>query len=81
MQDPTDAIVISTTRSSSDTHTLQANVEGKYTYCFSNEFSTVSEKKIGFNIHENIQKIHESIKGKSRCISIERGSRLTKVTT
>ncbi|CAO3614930.1 unnamed protein product [Mucor fragilis] len=61
-QDPTDAIIISTTRTSSNSHTLQANIEGKYTYCFSNEFSTVSEKKVGFNIHENIQKIHESIK-------------------
>ncbi|KAG2203744.1 hypothetical protein INT46_010678 [Mucor plumbeus] len=61
-QDPTDSIIISTTRTSSNSHSLQANIDGKYTYCFSNEFSTVSEKKVGFNIHENIQKIHDSIK-------------------
>ncbi|KAI8638279.1 emp24/gp25L/p24 family/GOLD-domain-containing protein [Parasitella parasitica] len=61
-KDPTDAIVISTTKISSNSHSLQANIEGRYTYCFSNEFSTVSEKKVGFNVHENIQKIHDSIK-------------------
>ncbi|CEP10956.1 hypothetical protein [Parasitella parasitica] len=61
-KDPTDATIISTTKISSNSHSLQANIEGRYTYCFSNEFSTVSEKKVGFNIHENIQKIHDSIK-------------------
>jgi hypothetical protein len=37
----------------------------------------VSEKKISFNIHENIQKIHESIKGKSRsCFERERTDKI-----
>lgn len=25
----------------------------------------MSDKKVGFNVHENIQKIHESVKGKN----------------
>ncbi|KAI8967863.1 putative endosomal cargo receptor [Mycotypha africana] len=61
IHDPTDAIVVSTTRTSSNTHSLQANMDGKYRYCFGNEFSGHS-KKVGFNLHENIQKIHDNIK-------------------
>lgn len=57
--------MISTVRGHANTHSLQANIEGKYTYCFGNEFSTVSDKRVGFNVHENFQKIHESIKGKA----------------
>ncbi|CAO3625020.1 unnamed protein product [Mucor hiemalis] len=62
ISDPSGAIVTSIVRSTSDTRSLTANVEGKYTYCFGNEFSTVSEKKVAFNVHENFQKIHDSIK-------------------
>ncbi|KAI9486788.1 MAG: COPII-coated vesicle protein [Benjaminiella poitrasii] len=62
MQDPSNSIVISTTRTTSNSHSLQANSEGKHTYCFSNEFSTMSSKKVGFNIHESLQKIHDSVK-------------------
>jgi hypothetical protein len=63
MSDPTGAKVITTTRTTSDTHTYHARYEGKHTYCFGNEFSTVSDKKVGFNVHENFQKVHDSVKG------------------
>ncbi|KAI7902325.1 emp24/gp25L/p24 family/GOLD-domain-containing protein [Cokeromyces recurvatus] len=63
VQDPTNSIVISTTRTTSNIHSLQANIKGRYTYCFSNEFSTMSSKRVGFNIHNNIiQNFHDSIK-------------------
>ncbi|ORE05657.1 supernatant protein factor C-terminal domain-containing protein [Rhizopus microsporus var. microsporus] len=62
IKDPQDTFIISKVKQTSDAHSLTANIAGKYTFCFSNEFSTVSDKKIGFNVHENIQKIHESVK-------------------
>lgn len=63
MSDPNAAIVISTVRTTSDTHTYHARVEGRHIYCFSNEFSALSEKRIAFNVHENFQKVHDSVKG------------------
>ncbi|KAI8092416.1 emp24/gp25L/p24 family/GOLD-domain-containing protein, partial [Gilbertella persicaria] len=62
VKDPADSVIISTTRTSTNEHTFLANIEGQYTYCFSNEFSSVTEKRVGFNVHENIQKIHDSVK-------------------
>lgn len=62
ISDPSGSIVTSVSRTTSDTRSLTANVEGKYTYCFGNEFSTGSSKKVAFNVHENFQKIHDSIK-------------------
>jgi hypothetical protein len=63
VNDPNGNMIISKTKQTSDAHTITANVGGKYTFCFGNEFSTSSSKKVGFNVHENIQKIHESVKG------------------
>ncbi|KAG1053075.1 hypothetical protein G6F46_004853 [Rhizopus delemar] len=62
VNDPNGNMIISKTKQTSDAHTITANVGGKYTFCFGNEFSTSSSKKVGFNVHENIQKIHESVK-------------------
>ncbi|KAI7877296.1 emp24/gp25L/p24 family/GOLD-domain-containing protein [Mucor mucedo] len=62
LTDPTGATVISTVRTTSDVHTYNARFEGKHTYCFSNEFSNVSDKKLSFNVHENFQKVHDSVK-------------------
>lgn len=63
MTDPTGATIISTVRTTSDVHTHHARYEGKHTYCFGNEFSTVSDKKLSFNVHENFQKVHDNAKG------------------
>ncbi|KAG1457620.1 hypothetical protein G6F56_006572 [Rhizopus delemar] len=46
----------------SDLQMFTANQAGKYTFCFGNEYGTGSSKKLGFNVHENIQKIHDSVK-------------------
>ncbi|KAI8363794.1 emp24/gp25L/p24 family/GOLD-domain-containing protein [Choanephora cucurbitarum] len=62
VKDPDDSIIISDTRATTNTHSFQANIVGKYVYCFSNEFSSSSEKIVGFNVHENIQKMHETMK-------------------
>ncbi|GAA6051902.1 hypothetical protein JCM3770_006566 [Rhodotorula araucariae] len=33
------------------THSFTADTDGRYTYCFSNEMSTVSGKTVSFNVH------------------------------
>ncbi|BGP44407.1 p24 complex component [Rhodotorula kratochvilovae] len=33
------------------THSFTAETDGRYTYCFSNEMSTVSGKTVSFNVH------------------------------
>lgn len=63
MSDPNGATVLSTVRITADTHTYFARNEGRHIYCFSNEFSTVSDKRVIFNVHENFQKVYESVKG------------------
>lgn len=70
VNDPNGDMIISKTKQTSDAHTITANVGGKYTFCFGNEFSTSSSKKVGFNVHENIQKIHESVKGNLKTLII-----------
>ncbi|CAO3650313.1 unnamed protein product [Cunninghamella blakesleeana] len=51
-----------TNKASSGHHSLVADIPGKYTYCFSNEMSTVSAKSINFNVHdmEHIQEAARS---------------------
>lgn len=71
VNDPNGNMIISKTKQTSDAHTITANVGGKYTFCFGNEFSTSSSKKVGFNVHENIQKIHESVKGNLKTLIID----------
>ncbi len=38
-------------KQSTGTYSITADRDGRYTYCFSNEMSTVSEKIISFNVH------------------------------
>jgi len=33
------------------TYSFTANIDGRYTYCFSNEFSQVTGKTVSFNVH------------------------------
>lgn len=37
-------------RQSTSTYGLVAEIEGKYTYCFSNQMSSVSEKVVAFSV-------------------------------
>ena len=38
-------------RKDTGTYSFTAQEDGRYTYCFSNEFSTVSDKTVSFNVH------------------------------
>jgi len=39
------------TKKDTGTYSFTANVDGRFTYCFSNEFSTVTAKTVSFNVH------------------------------
>ncbi|KAG0308574.1 p24 complex component [Dissophora globulifera] len=49
MTDPSGTLVEDATKSASGTYHYQAKTSGKYEYCFSNAFSTVTEKSVAFN--------------------------------
>jgi p24 family protein beta-1 len=36
---------------SSGDHSFTANLDGKYTYCFSNEHWSANSKEVSFNVH------------------------------
>lgn len=46
LQDPTSATLSSIYRKSTGTYALTAAKDGRYTYCFSNEMSSVSPKVV-----------------------------------
>ncbi|KAG0360925.1 supernatant protein factor C-terminal domain-containing protein [Gamsiella multidivaricata] len=50
MTDPDGTLVEDATKSASATYNHEAKVSGKHEYCFSNQFSTVTEKTVGFNV-------------------------------
>ncbi|KAF9311348.1 p24 complex component [Podila horticola] len=50
LTDPNKVLVEDTQKSSSDTYNHEAKLAGKHVYCFSNSFSTVTEKQVAFNI-------------------------------
>ncbi|CAG8705322.1 5785_t:CDS:2, partial [Ambispora leptoticha] len=49
--DPADRAIEQHSRQSTGTYSLAAQLDGRYTYCFSNQFSTVTEKIVSFNVH------------------------------
>jgi len=49
--DPMTVPMYSLSRKDTGTHSFTANTDGRYTYCFSNEMSTVSGKTVSFNVH------------------------------
>ncbi|CAG8484069.1 13887_t:CDS:2 [Acaulospora morrowiae] len=52
--DPSDRILDSSVRQSTGTFSLVAGLDGRYTYCFSNEMSSVTDKVVSFNVHGTI---------------------------
>ncbi|KAI8379709.1 emp24/gp25L/p24 family/GOLD-domain-containing protein [Radiomyces spectabilis] len=44
--------LIKNERQMAGTHVVQANREGRYVYCFSNEMSSVTAKSLSFNVHD-----------------------------
>ncbi|RUS15407.1 COPII-coated vesicle protein [Endogone sp. FLAS-F59071] len=51
LSDPADHIIKSGARESTGTHTVVAELKGRYTYCFSNQMSAVTDKSVSFNVH------------------------------
>ncbi|KAJ9106251.1 hypothetical protein QFC21_001396 [Naganishia friedmannii] len=51
LHDPTDEILSSIHRKPTGTFAFTAKKDGRYTYCFSNEMSTLSPKVLSFNVH------------------------------
>nr|CAG8434142.1 610_t:CDS:2 [Entrophospora candida] len=51
VMDPADNEMESSTKQSTGTFSFTAKLDGRYTYCFSNLMSTVTEKVVSFNIH------------------------------
>ncbi|CAG8441485.1 13516_t:CDS:2 [Ambispora gerdemannii] len=49
--DPADRSVEQHSRQSTGTYGLTAQLDGRYTYCFSNQFSTITGKIVSFNVH------------------------------
>ncbi|KAF9377889.1 p24 complex component [Podila verticillata] len=50
ISDPSDILVEDASRSASATYNHVAKTKGKHQYCFSNTFSTITEKTVGFNV-------------------------------
>jgi len=51
ISDPSDHIIEQAQKQTTGTYSLTATGSGRYTYCFSNEMSTVTEKTVSFNVH------------------------------
>lgn len=49
--DPADRILVDVTKRTDGEYNTVAVLDGRHTYCFSNEMSTVTEKEISFNVH------------------------------
>ncbi|KAF9930498.1 p24 complex component [Linnemannia zychae] len=49
LTDPNDTLVNDALKDASGSFNHQATIPGKYEYCFSNAFSTVTDKTVGFN--------------------------------
>jgi len=51
LTDPRLSPMYTLTRKDTGTYSFTAEIDGRYTYCFSNEMSTVSGKTVSFNVH------------------------------
>ncbi|BFZ64734.1 p24 complex component [Saitoella coloradoensis] len=51
LTDPKDSVLISDLKSSTGDHSFEAQHDGTYRYCFSNEMSSISTKEVSFNVH------------------------------
>ncbi|KAM0750520.1 supernatant protein factor, C-terminal domain-containing protein [Meredithblackwellia eburnea MCA 4105] len=51
MKGPGDKMMADHKKRDTGTHSFTADTDGRYTYCFSNEMSTVSGKTVSFNVH------------------------------
>ncbi|KAG8895294.1 p24 complex component, partial [Tulasnella sp. 403] len=51
MTDPLGGNIAKHTKETTGTVAITADKDGRYTYCFSNEMSTVSDKQVSFNVH------------------------------
>ncbi|KAK6530229.1 p24 complex component [Orbilia ellipsospora] len=51
IQDPSGHMTVNEAHTSVGDHSFTAHEDGKFTYCFSNEGSSVSSKEVSFNVH------------------------------
>lgn len=51
LTDPKSRVLFRQDRKDTGTYSFTATEDGRYSYCFSNEFSTVSDKTVSFNVH------------------------------
>lgn len=51
LYDPHSRPLFKQERKDTGTYSFTAQDDGRYTYCFSNDFSTVSDKTVSFNVH------------------------------
>lgn len=51
LYDPKDRPLFKQDRKDTGTYSFTAQDDGRYSYCFSNEFSSVSDKTVSFNVH------------------------------
>jgi len=51
LDDPLNVALQKDLKSSTGTVSVTAEVDGRYTYCFSNEMSTLQDKVVSFNVH------------------------------
>ncbi|KAE8220145.1 hypothetical protein CF319_g6290 [Tilletia indica] len=49
--DPHKTTLYTVKRKDTGTYSFTASKDGRYTYCFSNEFSTVADKTVSWNVH------------------------------
>ncbi|GAA6002611.1 hypothetical protein JCM10207_007593 [Rhodosporidiobolus poonsookiae] len=51
LTDPRGRVMSDQKKKDTGTYSFTADADGRYTYCFSNEMSTVSGKTVSFNVH------------------------------
>lgn len=51
LTDPRNTPMYSLTKADTGTYSFTAALDGRYTYCFSNEMSSVTGKTVSFNVH------------------------------